>query len=84
MQFASFGLKGADLKKQASLAFCKTAAKRYDTVVVACLCVLAETGLDVSSDGGPADWEHGRALAEEILGRLIANPIKEEANVVGA
>lgn len=55
--------------------FCKTARKPYDTVVTACLCVLAESGLSVSSDGDTRDWEAGRALAQDVLGRSVANPI---------
>lgn len=58
---------------------CKTAQKPYDAVVItACLCVLAETGLKVSSDGSQAEWEPGRALAQAILGRPVANPIQDE------
>ncbi len=59
--------------------FCKTARKPYDDVVVACLCVLAETGLDVSSDGDHDEWEDGRKLAEQVLSRPVANPIERDA-----
>jgi len=69
-EYRSAGMEGFD--------FCKTARKPYDDVVVACLCVLAETGLDVSSDGDGEEWEEGRALAQEVLGRPIANPIASE------
>lgn len=58
--------------------FCKTARKPYDDVVVACLCVLAETGLSVSSDGDHDEWEDGRKLAEQILVRPVANPISKD------
>lgn len=60
-------------------AFCKTggvAPKPYDDVVVACLCVLAEAGLIVTSDGDKEDWEAGRALAERVLGRSVQIPEK--------
>ncbi len=56
---------------------CKTARKPYDTVVTACLCVLAEIGLAVRSDGDLADWLAGMALASEVVGRAIEFPIKE-------
>lgn len=54
--------------------FCKTARKPYDKLVVACLCVLAEAGLEVQSDGEPEDWEEGRAWAESVLGRKVKIP----------
>ena len=68
--YRSDGMEGFD--------FCKTARKPYDDVVVACLCVMAETGLDVSSDGYRREWEDGRKLAQEVLGRPVANPIEDE------
>lgn len=74
-QFASFGTK-AEIDSQARFAFCKTAQKPYDIVVVACLCILSETGLEVSSDGDSDEWQAGHALAEEILGRSVAKPIE--------
>lgn len=47
--------------------FCKTARKPYDTAVVAILCLLHHhTGIDVSSDGGPSDWERGLEFARRI------------------
>lgn len=76
-EFSGF-CKGADLDRQSRFQFCKTAQKPYDVVVVACLCVLAESGLQVSSDGSRSEWEPGRALAQELLGRPIVNPIQEE------
>ena len=66
--YRSEGMEGFD--------FCKTARKPYDEVVVACLCVLAESGLDVSSDGDAGEWEDGRKLAEEVLGRPISTPAR--------
>ena len=57
--------------------FCKTARKPYDRVVTACLCVLHEhlgKGVQVTSDGDPHEWEAGRALASEVLGRDIKIP----------
>jgi hypothetical protein len=56
--------------------FCKTNNKPYDDVVVACLCVLAETGLAVDSDGDKEEWEVGRKLAEKALGRPVQIPEK--------
>jgi len=60
-------------------AFCKTAAKPYDIVVVACLTVLAaKHGFDVSSDGGAKDWEDGVKLASKALGEIFTNPMRRE------
>ena len=36
--------------------FCKTARKPYDIVVTACLAVLGEHGLAITSDGDEQDW----------------------------
>jgi len=58
--------------------FCKTARKPYDTVVVACLAVLAEKlgeAVTITSDGDVSDWECGVRYACEVLGRPIPNPI---------
>jgi hypothetical protein len=54
--------------------FCKTARKPYDVVVTGVLCILAEAGLDVSSDGEAEDWEAGRAWAQGVLGRPVKIP----------
>lgn len=59
--------------------FCKTGpdlrdGKQYDKIVVACLCVLAETGLRVGSDGNEDDWEPGREFAQRVLQREIKCP----------
>ncbi len=78
-QFAKICRNKEELDSQARFAFCKTAQKPYDIVVVACLCVLSETGLEISSDGNASEWAAGHALAQEILGRAVGNPIKEEA-----
>lgn len=60
--------------------FCKTAYKRYDIAVTACLSainVLAPGALDIDSDGEPNDWQAGVALAKQALGRdIIPNPIE--------
>jgi hypothetical protein len=51
-------------------AFCKTASKPYDKIVVAALVLLATitkgfpVGFHWSSDGGPSDHAEGIALAE--------------------
>jgi hypothetical protein len=61
---------------QLGWAFCKTARKPYDVVVVACLTFLqADYGFEVSSDGNTEDWAAGVQLAEEALGRQFANPL---------
>lgn len=58
--------------------FCKTARKPYDTVVVACLCVLAHylpSNFSVSSDGDSLDWIAGLELARRVLkNKKIAIP----------
>ncbi len=55
--------------------FCKTAAKPYDRIVVACLCRLAEvSGVRVSSDGRQYEWETGREIAETVLMRKVQIP----------
>jgi len=61
--------------------FCKTASKPYDIVVTACLAAAKDifgSEISVGSDGDPEDWVAGVALAEYVLGRSIANPIKDE------
>jgi len=47
---------------------------QYDDVVVMCLCVMAENGYHVTSDGTRSDWEAGRSLAETILKRPVSIP----------
>jgi hypothetical protein len=54
--------------------FSNTACKPYDKIVVACLSVLAEAGLVVSSDGEPDDWKEGVAFASKVLGRKVKVP----------
>ncbi len=51
--------------------FCKTARKPYDVVVTAVLATvahLAPGAITVSSDGNPAEWADGIALAREVTG----------------
>lgn len=58
-------------------AFCKTAYKPYDVVVTALLCLAAhitEGAFKVSSDGGPADWAEGLALANKVLSGVELPP----------
>lgn len=55
--------------------FCKTGQRPYDKVVVACLCVLSESGLTVTSDGNSKDWIEGHHFAETILERKVGKPI---------
>ena len=50
--------------------FCKTVCKPYDTVVVACLCILKhrlKDYIDVNSDGDAIDWNLGVSLARSVL-----------------
>jgi hypothetical protein len=58
--------------------FCKTNGKPYDIVVVAILCAMGDIVgsyyVDISSDGGPDDWEAGQALACEALNTAIDMP----------
>ncbi len=57
--------------------FCKTAAKPYDKVVVACLAVALQHAPDkirVSSDGDERDWKEGLDWASAVLGRTIPCP----------
>ena len=57
--------------------FCKTAYKPYDVIVVACLIAtddIAPDALEISSDGGRADWEAGLKLAQQALGRPLVIP----------
>ena len=54
--------------------FCKTARKPYDTVVTACLLVLADAlpgVFSIASDGLFEDWVPGLRLAEQMLGRKL-------------
>jgi hypothetical protein len=57
---------------------CKTNGKPYDIVVVAILCAMGDIVgsyyVDISSDGGPDDWEDGRKLAINALGCNVALP----------
>lgn len=49
--------------------FCKTARKPYDTVVTACLIVLAHylgDAFEVSSDGDSRYWQDGLMLARQV------------------
>jgi len=58
--------------------FCKTAMKPYDIVVTACLAIAKDVfgnEIRVSSDGNDSDWTAGIALASQVLGRSIANPL---------
>jgi hypothetical protein len=51
--------------------FCKTAQKPYDTVVTALLIALHASygdSVDISSDGGSADWVRGLELFESATG----------------
>jgi hypothetical protein len=50
--------------------FCKTNAKPYDVVVVACLCILKHRlgdSIVVNSDGDSLDWVKGLELARRVL-----------------
>ncbi len=71
---SSFGPKYAS--RQARFDFCKTARMPYDLVVTACLCVLAEAGLEVSSDGDADEWTPGAQFATKALLRPVSIPPK--------
>ena len=52
--------------------FCKTAEKPYDVYVTGVLFLAMQhltTDIQVSSDGGVADWQAGVALVNEKLGK---------------
>lgn len=60
--------------------FCKTRGDYYDVVVTASLLALRDrvAGTRLSSDGGPADWLAGQALAERALNRRLAPFLGDE------
>lgn len=62
-----------------SFGFCKTAYRPYDIVVVAILCALSDIVgsyyVEVSSDGGPEEWENGRKLACNALQYNVELPM---------
>ena len=78
--FQPYGNRPSPSGEGKDFAFCKTACKPYDIVVVACLAVAAENlgaGIEVSSDGDRYDWVEGVALASRVLGRDVPNPMAE-------
>lgn len=61
--------------------FCKTAARPYDTVVVAILAFAAKvapSAITVSSDGDEQDWKDGLKFGAAALGIDLAYPCKRE------
>jgi len=67
----------ADITDLEEFAFCKTALRPYDTIVVAALCVidtLAPGVLDITSDGTSAEWMKGQGFACHTLEQLITVP----------
>lgn len=59
---------------------CKTANKSYDTVVCACLIIIAHHAGDavlVKSDGDINDWAPGLNIARSVTGSNFAIPIKD-------
>jgi hypothetical protein len=66
----------ADPDSVDSFNFCKTQYGRYDDLIIACLCLLAEAGLSVSSDGDKYDWADGVKLASEFVGHEVKIPVK--------
>ena len=59
------------LKQNETAAFCKTSRYPYDTVVTACLIILAKYLGDVvtvTSDGDREDWTDGLILAKSVTG----------------
>jgi len=68
-------------------AFCKTACKPYDMIVVACLCALADRlgdSVKVTSNGNSEDWKDGVEFASKVLGRKVEIPdsIRRKENEV--
>ena len=62
----------------AEFTFCKTNRKPYDRVVTAVLAIMAQElgdAFTVTSDGDRSDWADGVALASNVLGEEVANPI---------
>lgn len=62
-----------------SFDFCKTNQKRYDPVVVACLCVLKYhlgQSITIRSDGDLKDLQEGIDLASKILGVILMNQFR--------
>lgn len=68
------------LGNEEGFAFCKTAYKPYDVVVTAILALAhhREVVSNVSSDGRARDWTSGVALASEVAGEMIPNPIADD------
>lgn len=64
--------------------FCKTERHPYDTVVTACLIVLAHRlgpYIEVSSDGRRDNWNDGLILARKVLGlKRLDIPMSIEPN----
>jgi hypothetical protein len=63
-----------DVVAASGFEFCKTAQKPYDVVVTAILAVMAEVGLNVSSDGDADDWKPGLTFAADVLNRPVTLP----------
>lgn len=66
--------------------FCKTAQKKYDALVVACLIVAkfyAPDCFDVATDGGAEDWEQGRKQAIHALGARDGGAVDIGQNTIG-
>lgn len=64
-----------------AFSFCKTAHKPYDLVVCAVLATLrhhAGPAFKVASDGTPAEWHSGIALAREATGQPIGPPMSAD------
>jgi hypothetical protein len=81
--FETFHLPGSPERGIHNL--CKTGftyIRKYDAIVTACLCILAECmGEDarVTSDGGEEDWTEGVKLASKVLDRPVPIPTPVKA-----
>jgi hypothetical protein len=70
---------------QVGFNFCKTALKPYDAAVCACLMVARDhfpaAVLEIASDGDWSgdEWQGGKELYWQVLGRSPGNPIENEA-----
>jgi hypothetical protein len=76
----TFSFPLAAFAGEPKFSFVKTQWKPYDEVATACLIVardhFREDVLEISSDGEwGSEWDPGRKLYEEVLGRTAVNPL---------
>ena len=66
--------------------FCKTARKKYDVFVVACLIIAkryAPDCFEVATDGGAEDWQDGRGRAIFAMGARDGVAVEIGQNTTG-